>query len=466
MRTVLNVAMPMITLPFVLNRIGPENYGIYNYVNSIISYFTMAAVLGIPTYASREIARQEGEGIDQSATEIFTIQLISVALASLVFYLGFYPFFAKEHQTVFLILSIQIAGNVFNTEWFYIGRQKFKYIALRSMIIKFLNVLAILLLVRESENCHTYALIIVMTGLATGLVNIRGVIPHLKFRDLNLRRHIRPILVLFALSVTGMINSSIDKTLTGVLVGPLYVGYYSLGFRLTRILQQVFTAMNSIIFPRITKILANGAEKDSDKLHRFSMNYILMLSFPILLGLFLYAEDIILLLFEPELLPAVTSLIILTGTVPVIAVLNVVRQQILLPRDKDRILIYLTIVTTLTNIVFNLLLVPRWQHNGAAAATLMAESAGLVYGLLYASRKFSINLFAWSQLKYLLAAPVLLFPWYMLNPLKDLYPLFLVFAGQLVLSVILFFIMLFLLRDDFFYRYMRKSLQKAKKRIK
>ena len=46
-RNALNVVIPLITLPFVLNRIGAENYGVFTYANSIVSYFTMIAVLGI-----------------------------------------------------------------------------------------------------------------------------------------------------------------------------------------------------------------------------------------------------------------------------------------------------------------------------------------------------------------------------------------------------------------------------------
>jgi O-antigen/teichoic acid export membrane protein len=465
LRTVLNVAMPMITLPFVLNRIGPENYGIFSYSNSIISYFTMAAVLGIPTYASREIARVKGtDQVGVIASEIYVIQFISVTVACLVFYLGFFPLFPDEQKTVFLLLSILIGGNFFNTEWFFIGEQRFKFIAVRSMVVKILNVAAILMFIKEGDNCNRYALISALTGLGNGLANMWGIIPRFTLKNLRIKRHIKPVFVLFALSITGMINSSIDKTLTGVLVGPLYVGFYTVGFRITRIIQQVFTAMNSIIFPRVTQTLVNEGEDKSMKLITFNMDYILMFSWPILLGLSLYARDIILLLFEPELLPAATALIILTGTVPVIAILNVVRQQVLLARDKDKVLIVLTIITTISNICFNLLLVPSYQHNGAAVATLMAESSGLIFGLLYIQKKFSINLFKWSQMKYMVATPVLLIPYYLLNPLKDNIPGGLVLTLQILISMLFFFAALFFLKDDFFYRYLNKIMKKLNRK--
>ncbi|OQY35526.1 MAG: hypothetical protein B6241_01080 [Spirochaetaceae bacterium 4572_59] len=242
-RMILNIGLPIITLPFVLNRIGPENYGIFSFSNSIISYFTLAAILGIPDYASRAIARLEDrESIKQTASEIFAIQFISVSIALILFFAVFYPLAPLEYKAVFQILSIMIGACYFNTEWFFIGRQKFKYIALRSMIVKLLNVAAILLIIRDGDNSYKYALIVALTNLGNGIVNIAGTLPYLRFKNLELKQHLRPIMILFGLSITGLINTNIDKTLTGALVGPLYVGYYAVGFRLTRIIQQLFSA--------------------------------------------------------------------------------------------------------------------------------------------------------------------------------------------------------------------------------
>lgn len=463
-RMILNIGLPIITLPFVMNRIGPENYGVFSYSNSIISYFTLVAILGIPDYASRAIARlNDRESIKQTSSEIFAIQFISVSIALILFFAVFYPMAPLEYKPVFLILSIMIGACYFNTEWFFIGRQKFKYISLRSMIIKVMNVAAILLLIRNGDNSYKYALIIALTNLGNGIVNIIGTIPYLHFRNLDLKKHLRPIMILFGLSITGLINTNIDKTLTGALVGPLYVGYYAVGFRLTRVIQQVFNALNNIIFPRVTASLAFNKKEESDKLIRFSMDYIFLFSIPILLGLILYGNEIISLLFKPELLPAVNSLIILTGTVPVIAILNVIRRHILLSRDKDKVIFILAIITTGTNIIANLLLVPGYKHIGASIATLMAETAGMTYGILYIRNKFHIRLFYPGQLKYLSATPVLFIPWYLGNKYLD-HNSITTLVIQVTSSVILYFLILFILKDDVFFRYTNRYGKKLLKK--
>ena len=129
-RMILNIGLPVITLPYVLNRIGPENYGIFSYVNSIISYFCMVAVLGIPEYAAREIARNKSyPDIDKTASEVYAIQFISVSLVLISFWLIFYSLFSTEYKPVYKILSILIFTNYFNVEWFYVGHQRFRFMS-------------------------------------------------------------------------------------------------------------------------------------------------------------------------------------------------------------------------------------------------------------------------------------------------------------------------------------------------
>lgn len=56
-RNVLNILFPIITFPYVSRVLLVKGIGIYNFSNSIVSYFLLIAGLGINTYAIREGAR-------------------------------------------------------------------------------------------------------------------------------------------------------------------------------------------------------------------------------------------------------------------------------------------------------------------------------------------------------------------------------------------------------------------------
>ena len=56
-KTLMSVLFPLITFPYASRILGAEGIGKVNYASSIISYFSLAAALGISTYAVREGAR-------------------------------------------------------------------------------------------------------------------------------------------------------------------------------------------------------------------------------------------------------------------------------------------------------------------------------------------------------------------------------------------------------------------------
>ena len=56
-RSILNILFPIITFPYVSRVLQVRGIGIYNFSNSIVSYFLLIAALGISTYAIREGAK-------------------------------------------------------------------------------------------------------------------------------------------------------------------------------------------------------------------------------------------------------------------------------------------------------------------------------------------------------------------------------------------------------------------------
>ena len=54
------VLFPIITAPYIARVLDPDGVGIVNFVNTYASYFALFAVLGIPTYGIREIAKRQG----------------------------------------------------------------------------------------------------------------------------------------------------------------------------------------------------------------------------------------------------------------------------------------------------------------------------------------------------------------------------------------------------------------------
>lgn len=88
LKSVLNLLFPLITFPYVSRVLEVRGIGIYNYSNSIVSYFLLIAALGISAYAIREGAkyRDNRKQISEFASEIFTINMWSTIIAYILLF--------------------------------------------------------------------------------------------------------------------------------------------------------------------------------------------------------------------------------------------------------------------------------------------------------------------------------------------------------------------------------------------
>ena len=81
------VIFPLITAPYVARVLDPEGIGIFNFVNTYSSYFALFAVLGIPIYGIREIAKRRDNLKDSEkfVSQIISIEIISTIIVSVIY---------------------------------------------------------------------------------------------------------------------------------------------------------------------------------------------------------------------------------------------------------------------------------------------------------------------------------------------------------------------------------------------
>ena len=149
------VVFPLITFPYLARTLGPSNIGVINFAESFAKYFILLAALGIPIYGVREIAKHAKDTFILSKTfsEIFLINLLGTFLLSIVFLslIYFVPQLQMEKELFYWALGYFVL-QVFQLEWFFTGMNQFKFIAIRSLIIRFLFIAAVFIFIRSKEN--------------------------------------------------------------------------------------------------------------------------------------------------------------------------------------------------------------------------------------------------------------------------------------------------------------------------
>ncbi len=167
----------MITFPYISRVLEPDGVGKVNLALSIVGYFVMISQVGIPVYGIKEIAkvRDNKEKLGKIFSELFIINLIMMAI-SLSIYLTLFLFVEKiqNDKILFMVVGINIILNLFSIDWFYSGIEEYKYITIRSLVVRVLSIFLLFIFVKEKQDYIYYAALSVLSIGGANLANIIG----------------------------------------------------------------------------------------------------------------------------------------------------------------------------------------------------------------------------------------------------------------------------------------------------
>ena len=150
-KSFMNLAFPVVTFPYASRILMPEGIGRVNFANSIVSYFSMLAGLGIASYATREAAkiRQDKVLLSKFSKEVFFINLASTFISYVLFFIALFciPKFS-EYRTLLLVCSTTIIFTTIGMGWLYSALEEFRYITIRSIFFQFVSLIFLFLFVR------------------------------------------------------------------------------------------------------------------------------------------------------------------------------------------------------------------------------------------------------------------------------------------------------------------------------
>jgi O-antigen/teichoic acid export membrane protein len=334
--SVSQILFPLVTFPYASRILGPEGMGAVNFADNFITYFLIFSALGIPLYGVREIAKVKHDSIalGRVYSELIFIHLVT-SLISIVVLLGI-SLSSDKLFANFQLYQIGMAillGNVFIAEWFFQGIEKFKYIAIRMVLIRLFTIILLFALVHTVADRNTYYALNLVATLLAAATNMYSVskLVKISFKNLTLRHHLKPLFIIFSNSIITTIYLVFDTIILGFLTSDVYVGYYSASMRISKISLAVIGVLSAVLLPRLT--IAFKAENWAEArllLHK-SINFVVFLSIPIAIGTYCLSEEIIRLFAGQKYLPAVSSLQILCFIVVFVGMAQVLHIRFFCP---------------------------------------------------------------------------------------------------------------------------------------
>lgn len=377
--TMSSFLFPLITFPYISRVILPVGTGKITFATSVITYFSMFAQLGIPTYGVKACARvrEDKEELSRVTHEILFINIITCILSYVALFISmmYVPKFQQE-KALLVIISATILLTAIGVEWLYKALEQYTYITVRSIVFKFIALIAMFLLVHKKSDYVIYGAITIFASVASNIlncINLRKLIILKPVGDYNLRRHMKMILIFFAMSIATTVYTNLDNVMLGFMKTDDDVGYYSAAVKIKNLTVSVVTSASTVLLPRASFYVDNGKMKEFYAIVKKTMNCILLMAIPMAVYFVIYANEGIILLSGEAFKGAIVPMQIIMPTLIFMGITNVLGIQTMIPLGMEKQVLYSEIAGAVVDLIINIFLIPRMASAGAAIGTLAAE---------------------------------------------------------------------------------------------
>ena len=374
---ILLVILPLITAPYISRTLGATAVGVYSYTYSVAYYFLLIAMLGIGNHGNRSIAavRDDRKKLNKTFSSIYSLQVITFSIAILA-YAIYLVLFVKDNRLIVLLQLIYVTSGLFDIGWLFFGLEQFKLTVARNTLIKISTVVLMFVFVHKPSDLWKYTLIMSAGTLFSQAYLWLYVKKYVSFEKCSVKEitsNIKPVLILFIPVLAYSIYKVMDKIMLGNMSSYDQVGFYNNAEKIINIPMGIITALGTVMLPRMSNIVANGDKKRVDDYIRISDKVVTLLSSAIAFGLMGVSSVLAPVFFGDEFIACGEIIRLLSVTVFFIAWANVIRTQYLIPNKRDSIYLTSTMVGAILNLIINWMLIPKYQANGAAFGTIVAE---------------------------------------------------------------------------------------------
>ena len=386
---ILTIILPIITVPYVTRIFTSEALGNYVFYNSIVSYFSLFAMLGIGVYGTKQIA--EADDVSSTFWNIYAIQLIASILAMAVYIIAIFSI-PQMGGIIPLIVGVTLFAKMIDISWLFSGKEDFKKITIRNIVIRLIGVISIFTFVKSSDDLYLYVFLIVIfdfLGQFVMWVPAKKFIKRPSFNSKIIKRNFHPIVLLFLPQVAISLYVVLDRTLLGLLGSYSDVGIYEQGQKLISILLKVVSSLGVVMLPRVANLLSERRDKEAQNMVKFSFILYNLIIFPMIFGLIAVNEVFVKLFLGQNFQDVKYVLYIIVFNIMFVGWTNILGYQVLVVRNKNKEFMLSTTIPAFVSVAVNIAVIPFFGYIGASITSVVVEI--LVFGIQWYYSRNIIN---------------------------------------------------------------------------
>jgi O-antigen/teichoic acid export membrane protein len=388
---------PLMVYPYVSRVLGVANIGACNFVDSIVEYFTILSMMGMNTIGIREIAKckNDQQKLDNVFSQLFSLNTLTTitAIIILIIATNIVPKFAPYKDLLYIGVG-KLFFNYMLINWFFQGLENFKYIAARTIFVKILFVISVFLFVKTETDVKLYYFLVALTWAGNGIINF---IYAKKYVSFNFTLKINKAIIgsFFILGVYWFMNSmytTLNVAFLGFATNDIEVGYYTTANKLLTVIMTMFTALTSVMVPRVSVALKSNDNSEAKALIRKAINALMLFAIPLIFFVFPFSQELIYLMSGKGYEGATTPLQIMTPLFFLVGYDQIIVLQTLLPMGKDKDILRNSILAASVGIISNIFLTLNFGKNGSAIVLILAELSVLLSSQFCVTKYFGLKI--------------------------------------------------------------------------
>lgn len=383
----LNVLLPLITLPYILNVVGKANYGAYSYIYVIVQYVILFSTFGFNFSATKQISqsRDDCEAVSRIFNAVTACKvLIAVVISLVLMFFSRWVFKDTVGTWMFVYGFGMVLGDIFTPVWLFQGMEKMKYITIVNASSKMLFTMLVFVVVRERDD---YDLLILLNSL--GYLLAGGLSLLLVYRQFHIRfcsiswkdisMQLKEGIAVFGATLGMNLYRNANVIILKQFVTDDIVGLYSAAEKIIKGFQSLISPAAQAVFPHLSlRFKGKTVDENMLLLRKLALPFTIVV-FILSIFVYLFAPLISDLLCGKDFIACVSyirimTLVILFGEINYL--LGIVG---LINMNGQRYFFRSVIVTGWFSVVYMLLVTPYF--GGQAAAWAMSLSEMLLFAL-------------------------------------------------------------------------------------
>ncbi len=393
--TAIGRVLGTILVIYITRTLGATEYGKFAFSLATVSLFVSFLDLGLSSIITREIARNKEEEKEFSA--IFSLKIL-LGLGTVVL-ISITSFFVTQDQEILTIIRI-LALFSFLSQFpeiiyaFFYAKQQMEFASLA-------NILQVLLItgfgffvifnLPSVKNISYSYLFASLFSLIPLLVFFHFKISPLKlsFKISIWKKFLKMSWPLALTSIFGLVYGYIDSIMLGSSGQITQTGWYNAALKIASFISSPSCIIAASFYPVLSKFNRESKEKFQNAWNH-QVKTLILLAFPMVVGSFVLAPQIIGFLYGRDYIPSILVfqiLVIMSGLMFLYSAFS----QVLIVADQQAKVFLATVLGTLVNIVSNLILIPKFSLYGAAISSVITHFSMFFLYFIFTIRFTSIK---------------------------------------------------------------------------